>query len=266
MQTIQYNGTKIAYRVHGAGEVTLLFVHGAFINQTYWADQIDFFRDRFKIVTLDLAKHGESTSDRADWGVESFGTDIVEVIKQLELQKVILIGHSLGAAAILEAASAYPGPVIGFVGIDNFKDLDGEFPEELMNEILGNLKNNFTDTVEGYVKMGLVTEGTRPDIVRRIVEDYRRADPDMGYQSIQSIFTYGNREKQLLAKLGWTLHLLNSDYMANNADALSNNGVQAYELEEIHGTSHFPMIENPVAFNKKLDGILNKILEEAKSD
>lgn len=262
MQTIEYDNTRLAVTITGTGKVTLLFVHGAFTDQTYWDEQVAFFSTRFKVVTLDLARHGSSQSGRSEWTVEAFGRDVVEVMKQLALQHVILIGHSLGAAVILEAASALPGPVIGFVAIDNFKDLDAEFPEEMREQILGGLRENFADHAADYVRMGLVTPETPPELTERIVSAYRRADPEMGLASIENIFNYAGREIELLRELPWTLHLLNSDYYPNNADSLSNNGVKFYEMEVMHCTSHYPMLEDPATFNRKLGVIIEKILSE----
>ncbi|WP_031529815.1 alpha/beta fold hydrolase [Dyadobacter crusticola] len=260
MQTIENDNTRLATHTSGIGDITLLFVHGGFIDKTYWKDQVAFFSERFKVVTLDLARHGESESERSDWTVESFGRDVIEVIKQLELTNVILIGHSLGAAAILEAGIAFPGPVIGFIAVDNFKDLDEKFPDEMRGQILAGLKDNFADNAAEYVRMGLVTPKTDAKLVERIVNAYRNAEPEMGYALIESIFNYAKREVMLLRQLPWTLHLLNSDYYPNNPDSLSNNGVQAYELEVIQATSHYPMLEDPSTFNQKLNKIIDKIL------
>ena len=89
------DGATIQYRMEGEGDTTLLFVHGAFTNQTYWDNQVAFFSPDFKVVTLDLPGHGESGRDRTEWSVEGFGQDVVTVIRELELQNVILIGHSM---------------------------------------------------------------------------------------------------------------------------------------------------------------------------
>ena len=76
----------------------------------------------YKVVTLDLAGHGKSGKQRTDWSVNGFAEDVNAVIRELDLKKIILIGHSLGAAVNLMAATSYPKPVVGFIAVEFFKN------------------------------------------------------------------------------------------------------------------------------------------------
>src|SRR2546423_6808292 len=109
--TIQRNNLAIDYIMEGKGEITLLFVHGSFINKEYWKDQIINFSKKYLVVAPDLAGHGKSGRSRSNWTIEEFGRDIVELIRQLKLSNIILIGHSLGGDIILETAVAYPAVI-----------------------------------------------------------------------------------------------------------------------------------------------------------
>ena len=61
------DGTPIAYEVRGAGEPTLVFVHGWSCDARYWREQVPEFAKRHKVVTLDLAGHGHSGAGRWRW-------------------------------------------------------------------------------------------------------------------------------------------------------------------------------------------------------
>ena len=54
METVECNKVEIAYDLEGKGDITLLFVHGAFIDQNYWLAQVDHFKQDYQVVTLDL--------------------------------------------------------------------------------------------------------------------------------------------------------------------------------------------------------------------
>ena len=143
MKNIKRDNAVISYRVSGNGEITLLFVHGSYIDQTYWKNEVDFFNHDYTVVTMDLPGHGQSGDERKDWSVQGFAEDVITVIKELGLQNVILIGHSLGAGVNLMAATSYPKPIIGFIAIDYFKNAGTPLPAEFqqqVEEIKRNLK------------------------------------------------------------------------------------------------------------------------------
>lgn len=149
MATLKSNDTTIDYKSYGNGPVNLLFVHGSYIDQTYWAEQVKYFEKDFSVITLDLAGHGKSGRERKNWSIEGFADDVVNVIKALDLKNVILVGHSLGSDVNLIAASKFPEPIIGFVIVDNFKNaatpLPAEF-EDQVDTILEYLKKDFSGT------------------------------------------------------------------------------------------------------------------------
>ena len=260
MEKVVNNGVEINYNIYGDGTPTLLFAHGSFIDQTYWKDQVAHFKNHYKVVTLDLGGHGQSGQNRDSWTIEDFGEDVLSLIKVLDFHEVIMIGHSLGADAVLEAIIAQPQNIIGFIAVDYFKNVGTAFPEDQANQILESLRTNFSDTSESYARTGLLTKNTPADITKKVVNAYRTANRFMGLKSIEALFNYSKKEVKLLKKLQLKLHLINVDYMPTNDAALQNLGVN-YDVHPIQGTSHFPMIENPGQFNIALENAISEILD-----
>jgi len=264
MGEININDLKIAYNQYGSGNVTLLFIHGSYIDQTYWADQVKYFEQEYNVVTIDLAGHGKSGRDRELWNVEILADDVVDFIKKLGLKNIILIGHSLAGNIILHVATKYPDPIIGFIGIENFKNAATPLPEEHDNqviEILENLKKDFAGTNEAYARMVLVTENTPDEIRERVVQDYRNAYEPMGQAIMPEVFIMDKTEKMLLPKLQLKLYLINVSYMPTNMEALVENVPNDFEVREIEGTSHYPMLENPDQLNETLEHVIKQILK-----
>ena len=96
MKVIQRDGAVIDYHISGKGDTTLLFVHGSYIDQTYWKDQVAYFSPQYTVVTIDLPGHGKSGKERDHWSIKGFAEDVIHLIKELDLKNIILIGHSLG--------------------------------------------------------------------------------------------------------------------------------------------------------------------------
>ena len=262
MKTIERDNAVIDYKIEGNGDTTLLFVHGSYIDQTYWSEQVKYFSDRYKVVTLDLPAHGLSGKGRNHWTFDGFAEDVIAVIKELDLKNVILIGHSMAGDINLIAATSWPAPIIGFIAVDFFKNagtpLSPEFRKQA-DAILENLKKDFAGTNEQYVRKVLVTPQTPQDITNRVVTAYRAAYEPMGMETMPQIFNMYPTEQKLLPRLKVKLYLINVDYIPTNEEPLKQYAVNGYELIHMKGTSHYPMIENPEALNKLLQQVITKI-------
>jgi sigma-B regulation protein RsbQ len=77
-----------------------------------------------------------------DWSVRGFAEHVNEVIKSLSLQNVIIVGHSLAGDINMMAVSSRPGPVIGFIGIDNFKNAATPLPPQYQQQARPFSKNS----------------------------------------------------------------------------------------------------------------------------
>jgi sigma-B regulation protein RsbQ len=268
MKEIIRDGARIDYQVSGDGDITLLFVHGSYIDQTYWKDQVNHFSSRFTVVTMDLPGHGMSGRDRAHWTIRGFGEDVVAVVKELDLKSVILIGHSMGADVILAAAVSHPEPVIGFVVVDYFKNVATPLPDQFQAQVDGimeNLKAAFADTNEQYARMALVSEDTPKEIVDRVLHDYRTAFPPMAMETTPEVFEIYKMERELLPQLGLKIYLINADYYPTDEEALNLYAPHGYEFFQMHSTSHYPMLEDPQEFNRLLDRTIKEILTDDDS-
>jgi pimeloyl-ACP methyl ester carboxylesterase len=259
---IQVNTIDIDYSRTGDGDITLLFVHGAFINKEYWADQLEYFKINYTAIAPDLPGHGASGKNKSDWTIESYGDDIATFIEALNLENVILIGHSMAADIVLEVAVKGLRAVLGVIIIDNLKTAGTSLPREVMDQvdtILQNLRTDFANTTEGYVRQGLVTKETDPSLVHRVVEDFRNAYQPMALGAIQSSFTFAPRERELLQRLQQKIYIINVDYIPTNEELLKQYASGGYELHQIHGTSHYPMLEEAQVLNEALEKVIDTI-------
>ena len=76
-----FDGVPISYEVRGNGSPALVFVHGWSCDRTYWKAQVEPFAVNHKVVTIDLAGHGESGTQRSDWTMEAFSEDVAAVCR-----------------------------------------------------------------------------------------------------------------------------------------------------------------------------------------
>ncbi len=267
MKEIKRDSSIINYQITGNGDTTLLFVHGSYIDQTYWKNQVSYFSPTYTVVTLDLPGHGKSGTERKHWSVQGYSDDVVTIIKELGLKNVILVGHSLGGDINLLTAISFPENIIGFIGIDNFKNAATPLPPEYQQQaasIEQKLKTDFANTNEQYARMALLTKQTPPEISNRVVNDYRNAYQPMAIETTPEIFKLFEIEKKLLPQLKLKLYLINVDYTPTNEEPLKQYAAGGYEVLHMKGTCHFPMLENPDELNKLLQQTIEKISKRSQ--
>ncbi|WP_288875701.1 alpha/beta hydrolase [uncultured Fusobacterium sp.] len=84
-----------SYVDEGQGEV-LVFVHSYLWDKEMWRPQIDFFKDRYRCISIDLFGHGNSPLLDIETDLETIAKDIVLFLENLEITMYTYIGLSVG--------------------------------------------------------------------------------------------------------------------------------------------------------------------------
>ncbi|MBB5394979.1 alpha/beta fold hydrolase [Mucilaginibacter sp. AK015] len=247
------NGVRIDYTDTGNGDTTLLFVHGWCINKSYWADQVAYFGKKYRVVTIDLPGFGKSGRNRTKWNTAAYGQDIKNVIDQLGLKNVVLVGHSMAGNIVLQGAVDAPENVIALVGVDNFKSV-GQAPVDSVKykqeygKVLAALRKDFKAVAFEWFNKELFYKTTTKAIRDRILNDVAHADQNIAIAT-QEWDSFNDTDALLKAKK--KLYLVNSDYQPTDTTGLVAKKIP-YKLYEVHATGHFPMVEKPQEFNLQL--------------
>jgi pimeloyl-ACP methyl ester carboxylesterase len=87
---------------------TIVFVHGAAHDHSVWALQSRYFaHHRRNVLAVDLPGHGRSGGEPPA-SVEAIGEWLTALLDVTRIEHAALVGHSLGALAVLEAAGRHP--------------------------------------------------------------------------------------------------------------------------------------------------------------
>ena len=87
---------------------TVVFVHGAAHDHSVWALQSRYFaHHRRNVLAVDLPGHGRSGGAPLA-SVEAIGEWLAALLDVMRIERAALVGHSLGALAVLEAAGRHP--------------------------------------------------------------------------------------------------------------------------------------------------------------
>jgi len=255
---ITNNGVNIAYSDTGKGDTTLLFVHGWAINRSYWTNQVAYFKNKYRVITIDMPGFGESGKNRKDWSTIAYGRDIDSVLAKLDLKKVVLIGHSMAGDIVLQAAADNPGRVIGLVGVDNFKGVGIEpTAADIVNfkKAIGEMKHHFQKIAVQYFNEDLFSKTTPDSIKKRILADVAKVDTTVAVASMED---QDFKEVPALKKANKKLYLISSDVTPTDTTELVKQKLP-YNIQYIHGVGHYPMVETPKEFNADLERVLKQL-------
>jgi len=113
------DGTRIAYRTYGEGELTLVCNNGYTTSSFYWKHVIEHFSPVARLVTWDLKGHGASEPAHSSVAVtvEDSVDDLRRVLDAVGAERAVLLGFSLGCQIIIEAWRHIPDRIAALIPI-----------------------------------------------------------------------------------------------------------------------------------------------------
>jgi len=252
------DGLEIVGEVRGRGDAALVFLHGWCGDREYWKHQVEVFAADYRVVAIDQAGHGESGKGRKAWTADGLAGDVEAVVKALGLKRVILVGHSMGGLVALLAAKRMPGTVVAVVGVDTLQNAEFKLPEEERKQILDGVEKDFKGTVR-MTFAGLLPEKADAELKKWLQAKAEGQDPKMALALMRDLF--GLDTRKLLKEAKVPVRCINSagGYKFFTPTVVETNKKYAdFGAVTIDGVGHYPMLEKPDEFNRKLRDVLKE--------
>lgn len=153
------------YKLEGNGK-TLVFIHGLSDNLLYWEFLASNLKRDFQVLRFDLQGHGESELKDNEITIDTYVRDLNNLLEELNLSNVNIIGFSLGGAVGLDFTVKYPQKVDSLVLMSSFYKTDTESSNTLnqLKNALNNGFENFYDTILPMVLCREVIEENREEL------------------------------------------------------------------------------------------------------
>ena len=112
------DGAKIRYLdTGGDADNALVFVHCWTCNSDFWRENIGGFPG-YRVIALDLPGHGKSEKPKIEYTIEHFARAVEAVMDDADVEKAVLVGHSMGTPVTRRFYELYPKKTLGIVVVD----------------------------------------------------------------------------------------------------------------------------------------------------
>jgi pimeloyl-ACP methyl ester carboxylesterase len=233
-------------------KLPVLFLHSFGGSTRHWENQLEYLRKDRRAIAMDLRGHGRSDApSNNDYNVEALTKDIEVIVDSLDLDRFIIVGHSLGGSAAIAYAGKHPGKVAGLL----VTGTPGKTPAELSKPIIASLESDKYDTVmEQYMTKLLTNAVPGTDKLER--EGMNKISKEASIAIIKEAFKY-DPLPDLHKYPGPELIVSRSNEEQPNS---LHNAFPTIPYKTVEGTSHWIQLDKPGEFNK----ILNEFLERVE--
>ena len=139
--TLAGNSVSLHIRQWSDGNEACILIHGFGEGAYIWDDLAPSIARSFRTLAVDLRGHGDSSWDpKGEYSVEGHVADLIEVIDALQIERLALVGHSLGGNIAIRIAAARPESVIGLAIVDFGPDLNPEGADRVFTDFNDSLR------------------------------------------------------------------------------------------------------------------------------
>jgi 3-oxoadipate enol-lactonase len=157
---------KLFVEERGQGTPVVL-LHGFPLDHTIWAPIVPLLESKARLIMPDLRGYGQSPDKDEIHSMRLLAADIVELMDQLELEKVILCGHSMGGYVALSFAHAYPNRLLGLGLVATQADADT--PERRQARLI--TAREVRSRGVKYIADGMPSKLTKDEAIQKTLHD-----------------------------------------------------------------------------------------------
>ena len=259
MKLVGGSAGAIAVEDERAGDPAVMLVHGMAGDATFWDDVVAALGTTHRLIIPELRGHGRSAvPDSGDYSIEANASDLLMVLDALEVERVVLVGHSFGASVVMEMAARAPARVAGLVVVDGAGDFT-HVPPVALSAFLEGLASDhdYAATVEGAVDVALV--GARADTERRVRAAILAASRPLVRSIYHALLTY----RPTVALDAYPGPVLLVTAPVNSASFALHALRPLLPRQSMAGVSHWIIMDEPAVFARVLDDFLDRTVTRA---
>jgi pimeloyl-ACP methyl ester carboxylesterase len=108
LEYLDLHGDQVAYRDEGSGDEVLLLIHGMAGSSRTWNAVMPSLAAKYRVIAPDLPGHGHSSKPRGDYSLGAFAAILRDLLRELDIPRVTVIGQSLGGGVAMQFTYQHP--------------------------------------------------------------------------------------------------------------------------------------------------------------
>jgi pimeloyl-ACP methyl ester carboxylesterase len=263
MPYVKVEDLNIHYEKEGHGE-PLVLLHGMSNNSQSWKEQIQELKEHYTVIAWDAPGYGKSSDPAKEFKYfKEFARILNGMLDQLKLEKINLLGHSMGAAIAIEFCSLYPNKVNKLILADSTRGAAALTPEgnetKLKNRLFS-IENFSTEEIAEKRIQALLSPHASEKVYKRVKEIMTQIRP-AGYRSVANSLYHLN-QMSLLSNINVPVLVicgeLDTVTPIKESEAIHEELMNS-RLVIIPEGGHLCYQENPEKFNSSILAFLNDI-------
>jgi pimeloyl-ACP methyl ester carboxylesterase len=251
------DGVQLHWTSAGTGPQTLMLVHGWTCDGTSWTAQAALAA-KYRVLTIDLPGHGKSGMPKA-FSMDLFARAVEAVRAEAGVDRLVLVGHSMGTPVIRQYARLYPQHVAALVIVDGVvvlgapprpgaQSADVPVPERMKGP--DGPKNR-----EAMIR-GMFTPATPKPLQDHVLAMMLAAPEATAYGAMVATFDPAIWKDDVITTP--VLGIYADQSALGNPDAVKKIFPNSSYVE-VSGTGHFVMMEKPQEFNRLVTAFVDKL-------
>jgi sigma-B regulation protein RsbQ len=242
-------------KVLGQGHQPMIFAHGYGCDQNMWRFITPAFEDRYQIVLFDHVGHGQSDAaafDLSKYGsLQGYAEDVLAICRELDLNDVIFVGHSvsamIGALAAIKEPERFErlvliGPSPRYI---NDGEYIGGFQQEDIEGLLDFLDSNHLGW-SGTMAPVIMGNPDRPELGEELTNSFCRTDPEIAKHFARVTFLSDNRADLPSVKTKALILQCSQDAIAPEAVGYyMHQNLEGSQFVQLGATGHCPNLSAP---------------------
>lgn len=249
------DGMRIYYQSYGNGSEGVVLIHGWSCNLDVWRDQISDFRKRTRVIAIDLPGHGQSDKPAVPYTMNLFARAIDAVLRDAEVKRAVLVGHSMGTPVVRQFYRKYPKKTLAIVIVDGALRPFGD--RKMMEGFITALRG--PNYKEAGAQMFSMMAGPQlsTEAKERIQTSFLNTPQHVLVSAMEgmadeSIFTPDKIKVPVLAIMS------RSPFYPPDIEQLYRGIAPKLEFHMWDGVGHFLMMEKPKQFNESVITFLER--------
>ena len=168
-----------------------MLIHGVGLNKQVWHPQLDALGGKYRVIAYDTLGHGNSRIPGADLALDDYIEQLAEMLDTLEIHRVNLCGHSMGALITLGFCLKYPHRVLRIIAMMAAYDRSPEHQQrskKVAAILAGSKAGMLVDaTLERWFTERDYSDPARAERIHR-VGDWLKTVDQFGYSRAYRVF------------------------------------------------------------------------------